>query len=164
MFLSIAQDFGRPLQRESRVNILARDVKNKGSYRQIRIVLKGLGLETYQCLRENRSTTSSPHHMPIEIDDKESGEDRDKENEVIRYDDRPEATRFLRMLRLHKLDFLPTNLDTDLLLGTIDTCSVSYCGETPEQDEVKGGWRTTRPRQDEVKGGRRTRTRTRSHR
>jgi len=50
MFLSIAQDFGPSLQRESHVNILGRGARNSQSYRQIRIVLKGLGPETYQCL------------------------------------------------------------------------------------------------------------------
>ena len=153
MFLSIAQDFGPPLQRESLVNILGQAcAKNSGSYRQIRVVLKGLGLETYQCLRENRSTTSSPHDVgtPMDIDDKksgddgESGDDGDKENEAIGYNDRTEATKFLHMLRLHKLDFLPTDLDDDVRLGTIDTCSATYNGDTPEQDEVKVGWRTWR--------------------
>jgi hypothetical protein len=146
MFLSIAQDFGPHLRREWLVNIKSRGGKDTGLYGQIRSVLKG-----YQCLRENRSTPSTPRcdtsmdedvGTPMEIDDKESGEDGDKEDEVIGNSDRAEATRFLRMLRLHKLDYLPI----DLRLGTIDTVSLSHCGEAPEQDEVKGGWRRTRGR------------------
>ena len=80
----------------------------------------------------------------MEIDDQKSGDNGAKENEVIGYNDRVEATRFLGMLRLHRLDFLPTDLNDNIRLGTIDTCSATYIGETPEQDEVKGGWRTTR--------------------
>jgi hypothetical protein len=152
MFLSIAQDFGPYLKRESLVNIKGRGIEHSEKYRQIRIILKGLGPDTYRCLRENRSTDSTPRNTPtvdedvgtpMEIDDKESGEDGGKEDEVIGNSDRAEATRFLRLLRLQKLDYLPPDFEDGLRLGSIDNNSLTYCGETPEQDEVEAGWETT---------------------
>jgi hypothetical protein len=68
MFLSIAQDFGpHRIRREALVNIKGRGTKNSGTYRQIRIVLKGLGPDTYQCLRDNRSASNTPNttHTPV---------------------------------------------------------------------------------------------------
>jgi hypothetical protein len=56
MFLSIAQDFDpHRIRREPLVNIKGRGIRNSSTYQQIRIVLKGLGPGTYQCLRDNRS-------------------------------------------------------------------------------------------------------------
>jgi hypothetical protein len=61
MFLSIAQDFGpHQIRRKALVNIKGRGIRNSSTYRQIRIVLKGLGPDTYQCLRDNRSASTTP--------------------------------------------------------------------------------------------------------
>ena len=129
MFLSIAQDFNsHRIQRESLVNIKGRGEKQKGLHRQIKIVLKGLGPDTYQCLRENRSapsTSHTPDHVctlgtPMEIDDKELEDDREDEDEVVGNSDRATATKYLRMLRYYDPYYFPSDLDPELRSITID--------------------------------------------
>ena len=161
MFFSIAQDFG-PYQsrRETYVNIKGLGEKNTLAYRQFKIVLKGLGPETYQCLRENRSAdtpdtldvtmiddvpgphvTSMDDVTPMEIDHKESEEDGEQEDEVLGNSDRAKATRYLRMLRHRKLNYLPDELAGALRAITIDSLGLAYSGQALEiRKEVHGGW------------------------
>ena len=157
MFLSIAQDFGpHQSRRETYVNIKGRGGKNT---RQFKIVLKGLGPETYQCLRENRSApttptepdtpdvtmidyVTAPHVTPMdEIDYKESEEDGEHEDEVLGNSDRANTTRYLRMLRHQRLDYLPDNLPPPLRAVMIDSLKLTYSGQALEiRKEVQGGW------------------------
>jgi hypothetical protein len=149
MFLSIAQDFSpHRIQRGPVVNIKGRGEKHKGLYRQLKIVLKGLGPDTYQCLRENRSVpatsdTPDPHGTPMEIVDKESEEDREDEDEVLGNSDRATATKYLRMLRYHN-DYLPSDLDSELRSITIDTLSLAFAGTPQMRKEVQEAWRRLR--------------------
>jgi hypothetical protein len=162
MFLSIAQDFGpHQIRREALVNIKGRGARNSGTYRQIRIVLKGLGPDTYRCLRDNRSapttsdTTQTPRggYFPVDeelvadvtrmqIDEGESKvdeeemkdnkedpeDDSDSEEEIAELGDRSKATRYLRMLRHQKLDYLPDDVLPADRLNTIDFLSATYSG------------------------------------
>jgi hypothetical protein len=76
----------------------------------------------------------------MEVDTK-SGDDGDKEIEAIGDNDRTEATKFLRILKLHRLPFLPTDVNDDVRLGTIDLCSATYgSGDSPQGDEVAEAW------------------------
>jgi len=174
MFLSIAQDFGpHQIRREALVNIKGRGTKNSGTYRQIRIVLKGLGPDTYQCLRDNRSAPTTPDttHTPrggyfamdeevvagvmrmwidegkSEVDkeemedDEEDPEDDDSDEEVPGNGDRSKATRYLRMLRHQKLDYLPDDVLPAERPQTIDFLSLTYSGQALEiRQERQGGW------------------------
>jgi hypothetical protein len=185
MFLSIAQDFGpHQIRRKALVNIKGRGIRNSSTYRQIRIVLKGLGPDTYQCLQDNRSTPTTPDttHTPrggyfvmdedvaaiaspmdkevvadvtrMRIDEGESKvdeeemkddevdhEDDDSDEEVPGNGDRSKATRYLRMLRHQKLDYLPDDVLPAERPNTIDFLSVTYSGQALEiHQEIQGGW------------------------
>ena len=150
MFLSIAQDFSpHRIQRGPLVNIKGRGDEQKGLYRQLKIVLKGLGPDTYQCLRENRSvpaTSDTPDHVatygtPMEIDDNQSEEDGEDEDEVVGNSDRATATIYLRMLRHRRLPYLPNSLPRGARPGTIDFLRLAYRGQALKiRKEVQGGW------------------------
>jgi hypothetical protein len=183
MFLSIAQDFGPPqVRREVLVNIKGRGIRNSGTYQQIRIVLKGLGPNTYKCLRDNRSAATTPDatHTPggdylamdedvaavaspmdeeaaagIESevdeeemeDDEEDSEDDDSDEEVPGNGDRSKATRYLRMLRHQKLDYLPADVLPAERPHTIDFLSLTYSGQALKiRQERQGGWDKARAR------------------
>jgi hypothetical protein len=191
MFLSIAQDFGpHQIRREALVNIKGRGIRNSGTYRQIRIVLKGPGPDTYQCLRDNRSPPTTPDttHTPrggyfamdedvaaiaspmdeevvagvtrMQIDEEESevdeeemeddeedSEDDDSDEEVPGNGDRSKATRYLRMLRHQKLDYLPDDVLPAERPHTIDFLSPTYSGKALEiRQERQGGWDKARAR------------------
>jgi hypothetical protein len=191
MFLSIAQDFGpHQIRREALVNIKGRGLMNSATYRQIRIVLKGLGPDTYQCLRDNRSAPTTPDttHTPrggyfamdedvaaiaspmdeevvagvtrmridegeSEVDeeemehDEEDPEDDDSDEEVPGNGDRSKATRYLRMLRHQKLDYLPDDVLPAERPHTIDFLSLTYSGQALKiRQERQGGWDKARAR------------------
>jgi hypothetical protein len=173
MFLSITQDFSpHRIRREALVNIKGRGIMNSSTYRQIRIVLKGLGPDTYQCLRDNRSAPTTPNttHTPIggyfamdedvaagvtrmQIDegesevDEEDPEDDDSDEEVPGNGDRSKTTQYLRMLRHQKLDYLPDNVLPSERPHTIDLLSLTYSGQALEiRQERQGGWDKARAR------------------
>ena len=191
MFLSIAQDFGpHQIQREELVNIKGRGTMHSSTYRQIRIVLKGLGPNTYQCLRDDRSALTTPDTthttrggyfamdedvtaiaspmdeevlasaMPMQIDegelkpdeekmedDEEDPEDDDSDEEVTGNGDRSKATRYLRMLRHQKLDYLPDEVLSKERPNTIDFLSLTYSGQALKiRQESQGEWDKARVR------------------
>jgi hypothetical protein len=188
IFLSIAQDFGpHQIQREAPVNIKGRGIMNSSTYRQIRIVLKGLGPNTYQCLRDNRSALTTPDttHTPrggyfamdedvaaiappmdvagvmrMQIDegesevdeeemedDEEDPEDDDSDEEVPGNGDRSKATRYLRMLRHQRLDYLLDDILPIERPHTIDFLSLTYSGQALEiRQESQGEWDKARAR------------------
>ena len=74
-------------------------------------------------------------------DDEEDSEDDDGDEEVPGNGDRSKATRYLRMLRHQKLDYLPADVLTAERPHTIDFLSLTYSGQALKiRQERQGGW------------------------
>ena len=129
---------------------------NPSRYRQIRIVLKGLGLGTYKCLRDPRSATHDTQmddpdvvtdHTEMDIEVERSEEDGKEspdsdeldsldEAEELGNSEKEDATRYLRMLRAANLEYLD-GVDEESLPGVIDFLPLVYYGAaTKEKEQV----------------------------
>jgi hypothetical protein len=91
--------------------------------------------------------------MPMQIDegesevDEEELEDDDSDEEVPGNGDRSKATRYLRMLRHQKLDYLPDDVLPIERPHTIDFLSLTYSGQALEiRQERQGEWDKARAR------------------
>jgi hypothetical protein len=165
VFLSIVQDFGpRRKTKEGYVNILPQEkgagLRHDPARRQIVVVLKELGPDTYTCLQNSPSTDddslmdgvdeedrpelpdASPSDIPMrDVGAEEGGlgdddflpEDGDEELED---GEMAEVTKFLRMLRTANLRYMD-NVDKENFAGVKDYLQAVYVGEVGKPgDEV----------------------------
>ena len=132
VYLSIAQGFGpKRRTKESYVNILVRkdqDItfRNVRTFRQIAIVLKELGPQTYKCLQEKFDYSNQ---MDVDV---QAGEEcpvlPEDEAEELGYGERAEATKYLRKLRNADIDYLE-DVDKDDIPAVLDFLPLVYSGE-----------------------------------
>ena len=149
VYLSIVQGFGPRQRQEKYVNIYPRAI-DKGQrdlqcYRQIVVVLKELGPNTYQCLKES---TPSGHMVTDEksdederqsnnlesnnsSDDDELPEDDDKE---LGNGERSVATKYLRLLRATRQGYLD-DVDQESLPGIKDFLPGVYIGASDKMSD-----------------------------
>jgi hypothetical protein len=137
VYLAIAQGFGNRQRKESHVNIIGRGSKNTGNYRQIKVVLKGIGPDTYKCLRaappDVRMNVDYEGEEPEKMEIEESEEflsseedDSSDEAEQMGNSDKEVATKYLRMLRTANLNYVEVDDDEESLLGLIDYVPLVY--------------------------------------
>ena len=138
VYLAIAQGFGKRQWKESHVNIIGRGRKNTGNYRQIKVVLKGIGPDTYKCLQHSatpdvRTNVDYEGEEPEKMEIEESEEylsseesDSSDEAEQMGNSDKEVATKYLRMLRTANLNYVEVDEDKESLLGLIDFVPLVY--------------------------------------
>jgi hypothetical protein len=180
VFLSIVQDFGpRRKTKEAYVNILAQekgaDLRSDPARRQILVVLKELGPDTYSCLRDSPSIDdelmdvdeedrpelpeASPdipmRDVPVRDVGAEEGGYGDEDflpedgDEELEDGEMAEVTKYLRMLRAANLHYLD-NVDEENFAGVKDYLPGVYVGEVgkpgDEVDNAQREWQSERRR------------------
>jgi len=149
VYLSIVQDFGPRQAKEPYVNLRPRGIdKNlrEGSdirppliYRQIVLILKELGPNTYKCLQNPDFTPTQPDilQLPNEsFEPPEYGEELPEEGyEDLGSDKWAEATKYLRMLKARRLNYME-NVDKDAAPGVRNFLPLVYAGDRDTEDEA----------------------------
>jgi hypothetical protein len=149
VYLSIVQDFGPRQAKEPYVNIRPRGIDKNlrhGSnirppliYRQIVVILKELGPNTYKCLQ-------GPDFVPARTDilelpnesheTPEYGEELPEEGyEGLGSDIWAEATKYLRMLKARRLNYME-NVDKEAAPGVRNFLPLVYAGDKDAEGEA----------------------------
>ena len=149
VYLSIVQDFGPRQAKEPYVNLRPRGIdKNlrEGSdirppliYRQIVLILKELGPNTYKCLQSPDFTPTQTDilQLPNEsYEPPEYGEELPEEGyEDLGSDKWAEATKYLRMLKARRLNYME-NVDPDSAPGVRNFLPLVYAGDRDTEGEA----------------------------
>jgi hypothetical protein len=149
VYLSIVQDFGPRQAKEPYVNIRPRGIdKNLRDdsnirppliYRQIVVILKELGPNTYKCLQgpDFIQTRTDILELPNESHETpEYGEELPEEGyEGLGSDKWAEATKYLRMLKARRLNYME-NVDKEAAPGVRNFLPLVYSGDSDTEGEV----------------------------
>jgi hypothetical protein len=138
MYLSIAQGFGPKQKKENFVNVLEKHaadgdvmLRNIHTFRQIPIVLKGLGPETYKCLQEKDDGTQ----MVIDTEDGVPGSflPKDEADKLVR-GERGEATKYLNQLKTANVPYLE-GLEKHDIRGVLDFLPLVYSSRCDSREK-----------------------------